>query len=368
MAQNLWQKLSKRVGLNMLGEGVGSAEFTGYMDTGSYTFNMISSGSLFNGIPNNSVTGLAGETSTGKTFFAMAIAKHLLDSDPDSGVWYADSESAVRKAMAENRGMDGMRITQAEPETVEDFRTQALQFLDAYGEVDEDDRPKLLYILDSLGALPTEKEVKDTSTFGDSVAAIKARSTKDMTRAQIIKGTFRVLRLKLAKLKVPMLVTNHVYASMNQYGPQKEMGGGSGLKYAADSILFLSKAKAREGDASDGDVIGSRITVNAVKSRLGRENAKVQVLLNYDTGLDRYYGLMDMAIEAGVFKPLAKGLELSGGIKVARKEILSNPEQVYTKEILQEIDKAARPMFTYGSENTLPYVAPEDEIEEAEAE
>lgn len=368
MAQNHWQKLAKRTGFNMLGEGLGSAEFNGYMDTGCYTLNMISSGSLFQGIPNNSFTGFAGESTTGKTFFALAIAKNFLDNVEGSGVWYADSESAVRAAMAENRGMDGMSMTQAEVGTVEDFRTKLLRYLYGYEEMfEKGERPPLLVVLDSLGNLSTNKEMEDTSTFGDTKEAEKRRNTKDMTRPGLLKGTFRLLRLKMAELKVPMIITNHVYANIGGYGPQKEMGGGSGLKYAADTIFFLSKSKAKEGDDTKGEVIGSRITIRAVKSRMGRENAEVHALLNYDTGLDRYYGLMEMAEAAGVFQKATKGLILPGGTQASRKEILKNPEQIYTMEILKAIDEAARPTYVYGSENPLPYVAPENEAEDEEA-
>jgi len=365
MAQGFWRKLAKKTNNNMLADGLGSAEFDGYIDTGAYTMNMILSGSVFGGIPNNSFTGLAGDPATGKTFFALSISKHFLDSDPEAGVLYGDTESAIQKAVAESRGMDTERITQFEPHTVEDFRTDVLKFMEVYGDVSSDERPKLMAVLDSLGNLSTQHELETTSNFGDTKEAEKKRNTKDMSRPGLIKGSFRLLRQKMAYLKVPMIITNHVYASMNQYGPQKEMGGGSGLKYAADSILFLSKAKAKEGDDSSGEVIGSKITLTAVKSRLGRENAKVQVLLNYDTGLDRYYGLMDMAIEAGVFKVLSKGLELPGGVKAARKEILSNPEQIYTKEILEQIDEAAKPRYIYGKgeRTTMPFIEPEDEID-----
>lgn len=367
MAQSAWEKLNKRTKTNLLSDGIGTGEFTGYVDTGCYPLNMICSGSLFNGIPNNSFTGFAGESTTGKTFFALAVAKNFLKTQ-DSGVWYADTESAVRKAMAENRGMDATQIAHAEMATVEEFRTKLLEYMAFYEEIDPADRPPLMCILDSLGNLSTNKEMEDTSTFGDTKEAEKKRTTKDMTRAPLLKGTFRVLRLKMAALKVPMIITNHVYANIGGYGPQKEMGGGSGLKYAADSIYFLSKAKAKEDDASDGKVIGSKITVNAIKQRLGRENSKISVLLNYDTGLDRYYGLMDMAIEAGVFQKAAKGLIMPGGVNVARKEILNNPEQVYTTEILQAIDEAARPLYVYGSETTeANYIPPEDEQEDEDA-
>lgn len=365
MAQSVWQKIAKKTEQNLLSEAKGSAEFNGYMDTGCYALNMISSGSLFNGIPNNSFTGLAGESTTGKTFFALAVAKNFQAAHEDAGVWYADSENAVRKAMAENRGMAADRILQAEPVTVEEFRTAALETLAAYEALPEP-RPPFLFVLDSLGNLSTSKEIDDTSTFGNTKEAEKRRSTKDMTRPGLLKGSFRVLRGPMARLKIPMLITNHVYANIGGYGSPAVMGGGSGLKYAADTIFFLSKSKGKEGDDTKGAVIGSKITITAIKSRMGRENAKVQVMLNYDTGLDKFYGLMEMAEEAGVFQTASQGLILPGGTKVSRKDILKNPDQVYTKEVLEAIDEAARPMFMYGSENgtPLPYIAPEDEAED----
>lgn len=370
MAMTQWEKLARKTKTNLLSEGVGSAEFTGYIDTGAYTLNMINSGSLFNGIPNNSFTGLAGETSTGKTFFALAITKHFLDADKNAGVLYVDTESAVRRAMAENRGMETHRITGFEPDTVEEYRTKMLEYMAAYAEIPEKERFKMIAVLDSMGNLSTIKEITDTGTFGDTKEAEKRRTTKDMTKPGILKGTFRLLRTRMAKLHVPMLITDHVYANIGGYGPTKEIAGGSGLKYAADMILMLTKAKAREGDTSDGDVIGSKITVKAYKSRLGRENAEVQVLLNYDTGLDRYYGLMDMAVDAGVFQKATKGLILPGGTAVSRKEILKNPEQVYTMDVLKAIDEAASPMYRYGTGGTsLPYVDPDldDDVEAIEA-
>ena len=91
-------------------------------------------------------------------------------------------------------------------------------------------RPPMMMVLDSLGILSSEKELADTLAGND---------TRDMTKAQLIRGTFRVLTLKLAKVKVPMIVTNHVYEVIGSYIPMKEMGGGSGLKYAASTIAYL---------------------------------------------------------------------------------------------------------------------------------
>ena len=107
---------------------------------------------------------------------------------------------------------------------------------------------------------------------------------RDMTRAQMIKGAFRVLTIQLGKLGIPMIVTNHTYDSIGSLYPTKELAGGSGLKYSADSIVLLSRKKEKDGT----DVIGNIIHCRNYKSRLTKENKIVDVVLRYDTGLDRY--------------------------------------------------------------------------------
>ena len=112
-----------------------------------------------------------------------------------------------------------------------------------------------------------------------------------MTRAQVVKAIFRILTLKLGKANVPLLVTNHTYDVVGAYVPTKEMGGGSGLKYAASTIIYLSKKKEKDGK----DVIGNIIKAKAAKSRLTKENASVDTRLYFDArGLDKYYGLLEL--------------------------------------------------------------------------
>ena len=66
-----------------------------FVDTGSYIFNGLVSGSIFGGISGNKITAIAGESSTGKTYFALAVVKNFLEQNPDGGVVYFDTESAI---------------------------------------------------------------------------------------------------------------------------------------------------------------------------------------------------------------------------------------------------------------------------------
>mgnify|MGYP003671944556 CR=1 FL=1 len=317
-------------------DGMGSAEYTGTVDTGSYIMNAVMSGSLYGGIPNNKITAFAGESSTGKTFFALSVIKQFLLDHPTGGCVYYDTEAAVTKEMMESRGLDTRRIIISEPQSIQRFRTHAIKTLEQYEKTPEKSRPPMMMVLDSLGILSTEKELSDVS---------EGKDVRDMTKAQLVRGTFRVLTLKLAKTKVPMLVTNHVYEVIGSYVPMKEMGGGSGLKYAASSIAFLSKKKERDGR----DVIGNIIKVKMFKSRLSKENKEVECLLNYDTGLDRYYGLIELAVECGAWIQSANRIETEAG-KVYPKVILKDPEKYFTSDVMAKIEEFVGNKFSYGGD------------------
>jgi RecA/RadA recombinase len=318
-------------------DGVGSAEFGSFIDTGSYILNAVLSGSLYGGIPDNKITAFAGESATGKTFFVLGVVKSFLDRNPEGGVVYYDTEAAVTKEMMESRGIDTKRVIIAEMDTIQKFRTHALRMIEAYDKQPKDKRPPMMMVLDSLGLLSTTKEMEDTT---------EGKETRDMTKAQTIKATFRVLTLKLAKVNVPMLVTNHVYDLVGSYIPMKEMGGGSGLKYAASTIAYLSKKKEKDGD---GDVIGNVIKVKMHKSRLSKENQDVEVLLTYDKGLDKYYGLLELAEKYEIIKKVSTRYELPDGRKVFGKEIRNNPTEYFTEEILAKLEECAGKEFSYGA-------------------
>ena len=315
-------------------EGVAAADVSGYIDTGSYIFNALLSGSIYDGLPDNKITALAGESATGKTFFALGMCKQFLEDNADAAVIYFESESATSKKMIEERGIDSSRIMMVPVTTVQEFRTQAIRILDQYM-LDKTDM-KMLFVLDSLGMLSTTKEIEDTTSGAE---------TRDMTRAQLVKGAFRVLTLKLAKAGVALVVTNHTYDQMGLFA-KRVMGGGSGLKYAASSILFLSRKKEKEGT----EVIGNIVHCKNEKSRLTVENRVVDVMLTYKKGLDRYYGLLELAIKYGIFKKSSTRVELPGGTTQFAKTINNNPEKYFTKEVLDKLNEAAKQEFLYGNE------------------
>ena len=338
MANDFLKNVVKEVGneyASVVADGVEAGDVTSFIDTGSYIFNGLLSGTIHGGLPANKITALAGESATGKTYFLMGIVKNFLDANPDAGVIYFESESALTKDLIVNRGIDPDRMLLMPVTTVQEFRTQAIKVLDSYLAQDESDRKPLFLCLDSLGMLSTTKEVEDTA---------EGKETRDMTRAQVLKAAFRVLTLKLGRAKVPMVVTNHTYDVVGSMFPTKEMGGGSGLKYAASSIVYLSKKKEKDGT----EVIGNIVHCKNHKSRLTVENKMVDVRLTYDKGLDKYYGLLDLALKYGIFKSVSTRIELPDGSKTFGKTINNDPEKFFTEEIMQQLDEAAGKEFLYG--------------------
>ena len=317
-------------------DGVAAGDTSSFVDTGSYIFNAVVSGSLFGGIPANKVTALAGESSTGKTFFALSVVRNFLNQHSNSGVIYFESESAISKDMIESRGIDSNRMVIFPVATIEDFRTQAVRILDKYMKQPKEEREPMMFVLDSLGMLSTSKEMEDISND---------KQVRDMTKSQLIKGAFRVLTLKLGQAQVPMIVTNHTYDVIGSYVPVKEMGGGAGLKYAASTIIYLSKSKEKEGT----DLVGNIIKCEAKKSRLSKEGSKVATRLYFDErGLDKYYGLLELGEKYNVFKRVGNRIAI-GGSNVYPKSILSDPEKYFTDEVMAKLEEAARTEYSYGN-------------------
>ena len=312
-----------------------SGDVDSFIDTGSYIFNALLGGSIHRGLPSNKITAIAGESATGKTFFVLGMCKNFLDKNPDGGVIFFESESAITKEIIEERGIDSSRMVVMPVTTVQEFRHQSLTVLEKYSQQDAKEKKPLLLVLDSLGMLSTTKEIEDTQD---------GKETKDMTRAQIVKAAFRVLTLKLGKAKVPLIITNHTYDVIGSMFPQKEMGGGSGLKYAASSIVYLSKRKEKDGT----EIIGNIIHCKNYKSRLTKENKVVDVRLTYSKGLDRYYGLLDLALKHNIFKQVSTRIELPDGTKTFGKTINNDPTKYFTKEILEQLDGVCSKEFKYG--------------------
>ena len=198
-------KKSGNVYASVVDDGLLGADVDGFVDTGSFAFNALLSGSLYGGVANNKIIALGGASSTGKTWFALSIVSDFLRNNEDGVVVYFDSEQAVTSEMFVGRDVDPSRIAVFPVATIEDFKTQCVGIVDDVLSTPEKDRKPMMIVLDSLGNLSSLKEMTDSAD---------GKNVRDMTRAQGVKATFRVLTLKLGAAKIPLIVTNHTYASI----------------------------------------------------------------------------------------------------------------------------------------------------------
>lgn len=339
-------------------------DVTGFIDTGSYALNALVSGSIFGGFPSNKIVGIAGEKSTGKTFYAIQTIKGFLDANPKAECLIFDDESAITSDQLSSRGIDISRVAVEPVATVEEFRTKCMNVLTAYKTSItpylkknkwKAPPPALMIVLDSLGNLSTNKEVTDISDGNDK---------RDMTKQQLLKGAFRVLTIECGKLNVPMICTAHTYSQIGAYIPTQVVGGGTGMQYAASIILAASKSYEK-GGKDDKVTIGSVIKFVTEKSRMTRERQKVETLLRYDGGIDRYYGLLNFVLEMGELKKVAKGYEWPNGEKVSERSLINEPAKHFTPLLLERIDEWCGKRFKYvsdfvaGSEEDTVDVEPE---------
>ena len=302
-----------------------------YISTGSYSLNALLSGSMYGGVPSNKITCLAGQESVGKTFFALSIAKNFLEENKENVIVYFESEGALTTNMITERGLDPDRFIVLPVATVEEFRTQCIMMVDG---LDKD--TKVMMFLDSLGNLSTRKEMEDSASGSDK---------RDMTRAPVVRGTFRTIALKLATKNIPLIITNHTYEKVGAYVPTQEISGGGGIKYAASVIVTLRKKKFKDGT----EVLGNIIKMKLVKGRLTKEESTIEAMLDYQTGLDQYYGLVEIAEKYEIFKKVSTRFEMPDGTKVFEKAIVKNPEKYFTEDVMKRLEEAVFQEFNYGS-------------------
>ena len=302
-----------------------------FVDTGSYSLNALLSGSLYGGVPSNKITCLAGQEAVGKTFFALSIAKNFLDINKDGIILYFESEGALTTEMITDRGLDPERFIVFPVATVEEFRTQCINVING---VPKDH--KVMIFLDSLGNLSTTKEMEDSASGSDK---------RDMTRAPVVRGTFRTLAIKLASKNIPLIITNHTYDKVGSMFPSKEISGGGGIKYAASVIVTLGKRKVKDGT----EVLGNIIKCKLHKGRFTKEESVVETMLDYQTGLDKYFGLVEIAEKYEIFKKVSTRFEMPDGTKVFEKAIVNNPEKYFTEDVMKQLEEAVFQEFNYGS-------------------
>ena len=328
-----------------------------YIDTGSYTLNRLITGDIYKGIPRGRVIALAGESGVGKSFVSGMAIKNA--QDMGYTVVYYDSENAVDNDFMARIGVDTSSMLYFPIDTIEDFRNHAIntckQFLDEYPE------EKIMIVLDSFGNLSCAKEKRDLEAGKDN---------SDMgARAKAGKSMLKEMTHFCGKYRVPFIFTNHTYKDVasapNPMYAKDIQGGGRQATYMASAVIMLRKSIDKDEKKQKK---GSIIRMKSDKNRLAKDEQQAQMYLSFQTGPNKYFGLLEDCLEAGVIEKPSVGWYMSkfDGKKIREKELYSN--KVFTPELLDELNEFCNQKYQYANvvhdEDTLAEDLEEDTVEE----
>jgi len=248
--------------------------------TNTPAVNVAFSGSL-NGGYTSGLTMIAGPSKHFKTAFGLIMMKAFMDKNPEGVVLFYDSEFGTPQGYFDVFDIDTTRIVHVPVTDLEELKFDMVAQLK---EIETDD--KVFIMVDSVGNLASKKEVDDAES---------QKSAADMTRAKQFKSLFRMITPHLTMKDIPMVAINHTYDSQGLY-PTKVVSGGTGMYYSADTIWIVGRQQDKVGT----EIQGYHFVINVEKSRFVKEKSKIPISVSWENGVDKFSGLLDMAMDYGV--------------------------------------------------------------------
>ena len=276
----------------------GLSTVTDYIDTGCMVLNSVISGSLYGGVPKGRISGFSGPSMTGKTYIINKILGNAQRAGYIPVVF--DTEIAVDEKSASGVGLDPEKTKYVPVNTVGECRNQIFALLD--GIEQNNLQGKFIISIDSLGNLAADKEVED---------AEKGKAAMDMgLRAKALKSMMRILTYKAARSGTTILFSNHTYDDPGAMFPTlvKNQSGGKGPVYLASVLVQLACRNEKQDSGNQDDEMlpeankfsGATLRALTVKNRFIPPFLECEMYLNFKTGLDKYSGLKDLAVNHGV--------------------------------------------------------------------
>lgn len=266
-----------------------------------------------------------------KSSYGLIAVKGFLDANPDGICLYYNNEFGIKKAYFENSGIDMSRVMHLPFENLEKLKFDLVAKLE---ELTIDD--KVVIICDSLGNSSSRKELMD---------ALEEKSSADFTRAKTIKSIMRMITPLLYMKDIPFIGIAHTYVDMNSYGGTKQIvGGGTGMYYNPDTIWIVGKSQVKEGE----EKVGSTFTINIEKSRYVKENAKIPIVVRWDSGIANYSGLAELAKDFGIVSEGRRGKSFTlqytklDGTVIDTLLKRNDEDEVFWETVLKETDLAYR--------------------------
>ncbi len=246
--------------------------------------NIALSGKLDGGLTPG-LTMWAGPSKHFKTAFSLLMAKSYMDKYEDAALLFYDSEFGTPQSYFDSFGIDTERVLHTPITDIEQLKFDIMNQLTNLERGDH-----LIIVVDSIGNLASKKEVED---------ALDQKSVADMSRAKQVKSLFRMVTPHLSLKDIPMIVVNHTYKEIGMF-PKDIVGGGTGSYYSADNIFILGRQQEKDGT----EITGYNFIINVEKSRYVKEKSKIPVNVSFDGGINKWSGLLDIALESGhVIKP-----------------------------------------------------------------
>jgi len=231
------------------------------------------------------VTMLAGPSKHFKTGYALLLASSFLKKYTDGIILFYDSEFGTPQKYFETFGINLDRVVHTPVTDIEELKHDISVQLQNLDRAD-----KVIIVIDSIGNLASKKETDD---------AIEGKTVADMSRAKALKSLFRIVTAKLTLKDIPMVVINHTYKEIGMF-PKDIVGGGTGSYYGADNIWIIGRQQEKEGT----EIAGYHFVINVEKSRYVKEKSKIPITLTYENGINKWSGLLDLAMEGGyIVKP-----------------------------------------------------------------
>ena len=307
--------------------------------------NVALSGSIDGGLTSG-LTVLAGPSKHFKTSFALLMAGAYLKKHTDACLMFYDSEFGSPQQYFESFGIDTSRVLHIPIKNIEELKFDIVNQLEQM-----DRKDKVIIVIDSVGNLASKKELED---------AMNEKSVADMTRAKALKGLFRMVTPYLTMKNIPLLAINHTYQTQEMFS-KAVVSGGTGIMYSADNVWIIGRQQDKEGT----EIQGYHFIINVEKSRFVKEKSKIPISVSWEGGVQKWSGLLDIAIEGGfVVKPKngwyvaydpATKTELTGNLRAAQTLTKEFWETIFTKttfasHIKQKYTIGLRDMIDGGSD------------------
>ena len=359
-------KFRKSITKSIAGLSIGFNDPTDWVSTGNYALNYLISGDFNKGIPLGKVTVFAGESGAGKSYICSGnIVKHA----QEQGVFVVliDSENALDEAWLHALGVDTSeeKLLKLNMAMIDDVAKTVNDFMNEYKAMPEDDRPKVLFVIDSLGMLLTPTDV-DQFQKGDMKGDM-GRKPKALTA--LVRNCVNMF----GSANVGLVATNHTYASQDMFDPDDKISGGQGFIYASSIVVAMKKMKLKEDEDGNkiSEVKGIRAGCKIMKTRYAKPFESVQVKIPYETGMNPYSGLVDLAEKAGLLEKDGNRLRYGkaddkDAIKMFRKAWESNEDGCLDKLMVAYANQNSEEEISKSDVEAMEDIAVEAEMSATE--